>query len=91
MQCRGKLPDSVGRACGSDFHGAVREITHDSPETELLSLPNRPPAVSDDLYTAGDSIVDTILISLVKAGYILMFAILFGDQPRMQGKGHAAG
>lgn len=90
-QCRGKLPDSVGRACGSDFHGAVREIPHDSPETEVLSFPNRPPAVSDALYPAGDSIVDTILIRLVQAGYLRMFAIGSGDQPRMQGKGHATG
>ena len=91
MQCGGELPDGFGRACGAHFYGAVRQIPHDPPETEVLSLPYRPPAVSDALYAAGDSTVDAKLIRLVQAGYLRMFAIGSGDQPRMQGKGHATG
>jgi hypothetical protein len=89
VQCGGELPDGFGRACGAHFYGAVREIPHDPPETEVLSLPYRPPAVSDALYAAGDSTVDAKLIRLVQAGYLRMFAIGSGDQPRRQGKGHA--
>ena len=89
MQCGGELPDGFGRACGAHFYGAVREIPHDPPETAVLSLPYRPPAVSDALYAAGDSTVDAKLIRLVQAGYLRMFAIGSGDQPRRQGKGHA--
>jgi hypothetical protein len=91
VQCGGELPDGFGRACGAHFYGAVREIPHDPPETEVLSLPYRPPAVSDALYAAGDSTVDAKLIRLVQAGYLRMFAIGSGDQPRRQGKGHATG
>jgi hypothetical protein len=91
VECRGELPDGLCRAFGSHFYGAVREISHHPPETEVLSLPYRPPAVSDALYPAGDSTVDAKLMRLVQAGYLRMFAIGSGDQPRMQGKGHATG
>ena len=91
MQCGDKLPDGLCRTFGSHFYGAVLEIPHDSRETQVLSLPYCPPAESDALYPARDSTVDAKLIRLVQAWYLRMFAIGSGDQPRMQGKGHATG
>lgn len=86
-----EVSQRVGRSRGPYLYRAVREISNCSPEAELLSPPNHPPAVAHSLYPADDAIVGSLLSRLVQVRHLPMFATGSGDQPRTQGKDRATG